>query len=785
MKNNKPYFLSKTINLIIILISAISSYSQSHNFVHPGIPWTINDLDEMKNNREVFPWSEGWDDIVGSSQASLNYSPQGATANVDRKDNNITNDGNAALYHALQWYFTNNSEHAEKAISILENWAAVHKTFSGNAVHLHAAWRGGTIVKAAEILRHTYSGWTDTNTTNCETYFQNVLWPQFRLPNPLRAANQGANNLWGAIQVAIFCNDQTKFAQCIDAFLNDECGGISNSLPNGQIGDSGRDQGHAGGHIGNLVSVAEIAWAQGIDLYGVLDNRLLAISEYWCKYNSGEEVEFINHGTCYNYFTSIGADNRDDNSPHVRGMLETIRGAYVVRKGVSAPYTTEYLGGIGHDEDTFFFRKDEDYNSTASFSDIEDGDFVFSEVTNLTSADIGNVDFDGSSNFNNGIWTVEGSGNEIASSNEDSFHFAYVEMTGDGGFLAKITSLTNTDPNAKAAIVIRENLEDDAKMAGIYARGAEGYQFQARGFDAADGSGSLSVNASSLPIWVKIERRGNNIVGFVGPDGVSWSAMQNTLFTMSDNYYIGLGVTSHNNNFLGAATFTDVKVSDGEANPSSCINTASNVEAECFNEMKGIQIEDNNLGGKSVAFIQNNDWVKYSNIDLTNMNSIEALASSQTSGGNLEIFIDGLDNELLGTISITNTTGWQKYESFNANIADVTGVHDVFFKFTGGNGFLFNLDSVSFSEDTVLSNTFFESNLNTLSIYPNPVKSTFVIKGATDATIIIYDVNGQILLTKRIFNQINEIDISAFVKGMYFVKINSLKNTSVMKIIKK
>ena len=93
-------------------------------------------------------------------------------------------------------------------------------------------------------------------------------------------------------------------------------------------------------------------------------------------------------------------------------MLKTIRGAYVVRKGVSAPYSTEYLGGIGYDEDIFYFRKDEDYNSTASPSDIEDGDFVFSDVTNLTSADIGNVDFEGSSNLNNGIWTS--SNNTIA-----------------------------------------------------------------------------------------------------------------------------------------------------------------------------------------------------------------------------------------------------------------------------------------------------------------------------------------------------------------------------------
>ena len=553
---------------LISIFAIVNCFSQNHDFVHPGIPWTTNDLNQMKANRTVFPWSEGWDEIINSSQASLNYNMQGPAVNVDRRDNNITNDGNAALYHALQWYFTNNSEHAEKARSILVAWANTHRTFSGNAVHLHAAWRGGTLVKAAEILRHTYAGWTNANTNALEDYFETVLWPQFRLPDPLRAANQGANNLWGAIQVAIFCNDQTKFAQCIDAYLNDPCAGIENSLPNGQVGDTGRDQGHAGGMIGNLASVAEIAWGQGVDLYGVLDNRLLAISEYWCKYNSGENVEFIDHGTCYNYFTSIGSDNRDPRSPHVKGMLEKISGAYVVRKNLRAPYTTAYLNGIGYDDDTFFFKKDDAYDSNASLSNLDDPEFSFSNVTSLTSTDIGSVGQNGSSSFNNGLWTLNGSGNDIfGGSSNDGFHYAYIQMNGDGVLIAKVESIENTDPSAKAAVVFRESLASNSDMAAVYARSENGYEFSSRGFNAADGSGSLSVSASSKPIWIKIERRGNNVAGFVGPDGVSWSTMQNTVFNGSGTYYLGLGVTSHNNNLLSTARFTNVKVSSGSVQP--------------------------------------------------------------------------------------------------------------------------------------------------------------------------------------------------------------------------
>ena len=67
------------------------------------------------------------------------------------------------------------------------------------------------------------------------------------------------------------------------------------------------------------------------------------------------------------------------------------------------------------------------------------------------------------------------------------------------------------------------------------------------------------------PTWIKIERRGNSIVGFVGPDGVTWAPMQNTHFSMSNNYYIGLGVTARNNSTVNTSTFTNVQKSVGIA----------------------------------------------------------------------------------------------------------------------------------------------------------------------------------------------------------------------------
>ena len=557
--------LGSTVLLWFVLLFFTTSFApaQNHRFVHPGIPWTTNDLDQMKINRSVSPWSDGWKVILDTEEASLDYSMQGPAVNVDRRDENITNDGNTALYHTLQYYFTGNTAHAIKAVGILDAWATTHRTWSGNSVHLHAAWRGGTLVKAAEILRYTFPGWTAQNTKRCETYFEEVLWPQFRLPNPLRAANQGANNLWGAIQVAVFNSDQEKFQQCIDAFLNDPGGGISNTLPNGECGDTGRDQGHAFAMVGNLVSVAEIAWAQGIDLYRVRNNRLLTISEYWCRYNLGKSVPFIDFGTTYGYYTEIGDKGRASDSAYTASMLESIVGAYVIRKRTPAPYSSSYLEDLPPSPDTFLYRKNSEYSSEAPIHVEPEPAFNMRNVTNLASRDVGSVGRSGSSSFRNGTWNVNGAGSDLSGGRKDSFHYVYTKLSGDGCFIAEVDSIERTDSGAKAMVVIRESLDPDSKMAAVAARAKLGSEFLSRGSDAADGSGRQEFDLSKVPTWIKIERRGESITGYVSPDGTNWTPMQHTLFTLPKECYIGLGVTSRKLTELCTATFRNVQFSDG------------------------------------------------------------------------------------------------------------------------------------------------------------------------------------------------------------------------------
>jgi len=231
-------------------------------------------------------------------------------------------------------------------------------------------------------------------------------------------------------------------------------------------------------------------------------------------------------------------------------------------------------------EDTFYFRKKKKYNLDAKPKGTPNLEFEMTEVTKLIRKDIGEVGKSGSNRYKDGTWKLTGAGDTLyGREREDNFHFAYTKMKNDGAFIAKVVSIENSDPEnqnsidpeAKASIVIRESLEPNSKMAVISGRpNVEdtetpelGSQFSTRGAYASDGSGHQKFPLATLPIWIKLERRGESFVGYVGPDGVNWTPMHSSRIKMSEKFFIGLGVTSNNPEEKCIATFTNVQKSVG------------------------------------------------------------------------------------------------------------------------------------------------------------------------------------------------------------------------------
>jgi tetratricopeptide (TPR) repeat protein len=191
-----------------------------------------------------------------------------------------------------------------------------------------------------------------------------------------------------------------------------------------------------------------------------------------------------------------------------------------------------------------------------------------------TSKDIGDVGTQGSARYSEDstTWIVRGSGSDIFGA-ADSFQYVCRRLQGDGSIIAKVESIGKTHPWAKGGVMIRESLEPGSRFAGVYSTPDYGVCFQARTDTASNALAdaafsSREQNALRTPVWIKLERKGNQFRGYYATDGggTVWTSMawkpQNVL--MARTVYIGLAVTSHVKGQACEAKFGGVAVSGME-----------------------------------------------------------------------------------------------------------------------------------------------------------------------------------------------------------------------------
>jgi hypothetical protein len=131
-----------------------------------------------------------------------------------------------------------------------------------------------------------------------------------------------------------------------------------------------------------------------------------------------------------------------------------------------------------------------------------------------------------------------------------------------------VLSVDNTDPWAKAGVMVRETLDAGSKFAAVYITPGNGCRFQARIDTDVDATSDTAVvttaqTAIAAPYWVKLERDvAGNFRGYYSANGSTWTSMswnpQN--ISMSSNIYIGLAVTSHNSAATCQAVFSNVTI---------------------------------------------------------------------------------------------------------------------------------------------------------------------------------------------------------------------------------
>jgi len=229
--------------------------------------------------------------------------------------------------------------YTDKALEIINAYAGTLQRFDGHDAPLctiQAYW----LLRAMMLLK-------DRQAPEWSAMVRRAILPVL---DKFEADSPYANGNWGHIvnrcrmACGIFLDDKDLYRHAVDVYLHARDNG---SLPGyvdetGQCQETGRDQGHAQLGLGAMCDICEMAWEQGDDLWGALDNRLMKGIEYTARYNLGDDVPFrtwTDWTGLYNDWTEPGEMGRG----RIRCIYDLPYAHYVGRKGLKMPYTRKLL----------------------------------------------------------------------------------------------------------------------------------------------------------------------------------------------------------------------------------------------------------------------------------------------------------------------------------------------------------------------------------------------------------------------------------------------------------
>ena len=175
-----------------------------------------------------------------------------------------------------------------------------------------------------------------------------------------------------------------------------------------------------------------------------------------------------------------------------------------------------------------------------------------------TCADVGNPTPAGGQTVTGGTWSISAGGADIFGT-ADQFHFASQALAADGSISAQLTAQTNTDPWAKAGMMIRQSTDPGAAYYAVFATPSNGIAVQYRSTQGALAQGAGSI-AGVVPTYLKVTRAGTTYTAYTSTDGVTWTAIPGSAVTlnMPGSLLQGIAVTSHNSAASCTATFDSI-----------------------------------------------------------------------------------------------------------------------------------------------------------------------------------------------------------------------------------
>ncbi|MGW2044219.1 alginate lyase family protein [Streptomyces sp. NPDC001858] len=334
------------------------------DYAHPGLLHTRADLARMaaKVKAGAAPYTAGYARLTANRHAQSGWTanPQPTVYRGAGSPQNyaiLYHDLHAAYQNGLRFHVSGESRYADTAVAILNAWSAKLTSLAGSADRfLAAGLYGYQAANAAELVR-------DRPDFELER-FQKLLSTVF---SPLSESflvshnNAVVTNYWPnwdltamacVLATGVFCDDSAKVEQAVEYFKSGSgLGAVRNAIPVvhddglAEWLEAGRDQGHALLGVGLMGTFCEMAWNQGIDLYGHDDNRFLKGAQYVAKWSLGGDVPYTANtrrkGAIGGWSGSETASDAAAVDPAMtRPIWAMISHHYTKRRGLSAPYLT-------------------------------------------------------------------------------------------------------------------------------------------------------------------------------------------------------------------------------------------------------------------------------------------------------------------------------------------------------------------------------------------------------------------------------------------------------------
>lgn len=347
--------------LLLIIVSFLSlsgatavAGEDAFRFRHPGALNTASGLDTVRARiaQGQEPWSGALEAVKHKAQPAGQALPL-----VDAADqiqaSASQSEAVKAYANALAWRLTGDKVYGQQSVAILKAWSKF-QGFVGTTDQdsLHAGWIGVLFGEAAEIMR-TSPDWTADDIAAFQAMFRRAFYPKLMTASRWNG-NVDLTQIDALMTIAVFNDDAAAFKHGLQRleirsqayiFLESDTsvapidgdGGNVNAFwfhptqwVDGLTQETCRDNGHhAQFGLASALHAAEIAWNQGVDVYGPQTRRYTAAMELLARQILTGDMQ----GTCRDAVAT----------PSMFNTFEVGFNHYNHRMGLPLPFTERLI----------------------------------------------------------------------------------------------------------------------------------------------------------------------------------------------------------------------------------------------------------------------------------------------------------------------------------------------------------------------------------------------------------------------------------------------------------